>query len=330
MTVADLPKVELHLHLEGAMPPEFTRQLAHEKRIDLRGIFNEDGSYAYRDFWHFLKVYDAATQVLQGPEDFHRLVLAVMEQSAANDVIYCETFISANFCGGYDKTAWVEHVAAIREAAAQAERELGVVLRGIVTAVRHEGLDRSRDTARLAQEVAGDFITGFGLAGDEKMHSARDFAYAFDMAREAGLRITTHAGEWGGTSSIHESLKYLRPERLGHGVEAIYDDALVDRLARDRIVLEICPGSNVFLGVFPSWDTHPIQKLRSRGVLVTVSTDDPPFFNTSMRHEYQMLEKTFGWGADDFRAMNETALDAAFCDAETKASLRKKLEPRDA
>ncbi|KMW60680.1 Adenosine deaminase [Candidatus Rhodobacter oscarellae] len=326
MSVADLPKVELHLHLEGAMPPDFTRQLAHEKKMDLSGIFDAQGGYAYRDFWHFLQVYEAATTVLQGPEDFHRLALAVLEESAANGVVYTETFISANFCGGYDPAAWGEHIAAIQEAAAQAEAKHGITLRGVVTAVRHEGIEMSRQTAALAQEAAGDFITGFGIAGDEKVHHPRDFSYAFDMAREAGLRLTAHAGEWGGAASVRDALDHLRPERLGHGVEAIYDDALVDRLAEDEVVLEVCPGSNVFLGVFPSWEAHPIERLRARGVKVTVSTDDPPFFRTTMRREYEMLAETFGWDADQFRAMNQVALGAAFCDEDTRARVAKRLE----
>ena len=114
MTAKDLPKVELHLHLEGAAPPAFIRGLAREKKIDISGIFAEDGSYAYRDFWHFLKVYDAATSVLTSPEDYRRLTLAVLEESAASGVIYTETFLSPDFCGGRDLGAWREYLAAIR------------------------------------------------------------------------------------------------------------------------------------------------------------------------------------------------------------------------
>jgi len=329
MSVADLPKVELHLHLEGGAPPAFIKQLAFEKKIDIAGIFNADGTYAYRDFWHFLEIYEAATTTLQSPEDFHRLVLAVLEESAANGVIYSETFLSPDFCGGRDVSAWKEYLHAMQEAADIAERKHGIILRGIITCIRHFGPDKAKETALCAAETAGEWIRGFGMAGDEKAGRAKDFAYAFDMAREAGLRITSHAGEWGGAQSVRETLDALRPERLGHGVQAIADPKLVNRLAEERVVLEVCPGSNVFLGVFPNWAAHPIKTLQDRGVIVTVSTDDPPFFHTNMRREYASLSKTFGWQQDDFRALNRAAAEAAFCDETTRARVLKQLEPAD-
>ncbi|MEL7115253.1 MAG: adenosine deaminase [Pseudomonadota bacterium] len=322
----DLSKIELHLHLEGGAPPGFIRQMAHEKNLDISRIFTAEGGYTYRDFWHFLDVYEAATSVLQSPEDFHRLTLAVLEQSAEHGVIYTEAFLSPDFCGGRDVSAWREYLHAIEEAAAAAERDMGVTLRGIITHIRHFGPEKARETARCAQETAGDFIVGYGMGGDEKAGSQKDFAYAFDMAREAGLKITTHAGEWGGAAEVRAALDDIRPARIGHGVEAIYDDALVDRLAEAGVVLECCPGSNVFLGVFKSWADHPIDRLRRRGVKVTVSTDDPPFFNTTMTREYEQLAATFDWDEDDFRAISEVALEAAFCDDTTRARIKEKLE----
>ena len=133
------PKVELHLHLEGAAPPAFIRGLAQEKKMDISGIFDHAGNYAYRDFWHFLKVYEAATATLQTPEDYYRLTTAVLEQSAASGVIYCETFLSPDFCGGRQVSAWKEYLHAIQEAAQVAESRDGIVLRGIVTPIRHFG-----------------------------------------------------------------------------------------------------------------------------------------------------------------------------------------------
>ena len=125
MTVADLPKIELHLHHEGAAPPAFIRQLAHEKRVDLSGIFKPDGSYDFRDFAHFLSVYEAACEVLKTPEDFRRLTLAILEESAANRVVYSETFLSPDFCGGGDLHAWRDYLTAIQDAADEAERKFG-------------------------------------------------------------------------------------------------------------------------------------------------------------------------------------------------------------
>ncbi len=320
-----IPKVELHLHHEGAAPPAFIRGLAQEKSVNLDGVFAEDGSYAYRDFVHFLSVYEAATQVLQTPEDYQRLTRAVLEESAANGVIYSETFLSPDFCGGRDVGAWREYLHAIREEAEACEREMGITLRGIVTCIRHFGPDKAKETALCAAETAGDWITGFGIAGDEAKGRPRDFAWSFDLAREAGLRLTAHAGEWGGPQSVREAVQDLGVERIGHGVRAIEDLALVDDLAEKGIVLEVCPGSNVVLGVYPRLEAHPIEKLRERGVKVTISTDDPPFFHTTMSREYEALHATFAWNEEDFSALNRVAAEAAFCDEDTRARILKRI-----
>lgn len=326
MSVADLPKVELHLHHEGAAPPDFVRQLAFEKKVDISRVFNEQGGYAFKDFVHFLSVYEAATSVLKTPEDYARLTRAVLEESAANGVVYTESFISPDFCGGGDVAAWKEYLFAIQEAADAAERDHGIVLRGVVTCVRHFGPEKAKASALCAAETAGDWIVGFGMGGDEGKGHQGDFAYAFDMAREAKLRLTTHAGEFGGPESVREAIRDLNVERIGHGVRAIEDPKLVEELVDRQITLEVCPGSNVVLGLYPDFQAHPIKRLRDAGVKVTISTDDPPFFSTTMRREYEMLQQAFGWEVDDFADLNRTAAQAAFCDDTTRERVLKKLE----
>ena len=326
MTIKDLPKVELHLHLEGGAPPAFVRGLAKEKHIDIGGIFTESGGYRFADFWDFLKVYEAATTVLQSPQDFYRLTLAVLEQSAANGVIYSECFLSPDFCGGRDLIAWREYLHAIEEAAAKAEADFGITLRGIITPIRHFGPEKARQTARCAAETAGRFITGFGIGGDEKIGKLADFAWSFDMAREAGLRITAHAGEWGGPESVRDAINDLGVARIGHGVRAIEDLALVDEIAERGIVLELCPGSNVALGLYKDFRAHPIAEMLKRGVKVTISTDDPPFFHTTMTREYEMLHRAFEWDEGVFAQIARTSIEAAFCDAETKTLIQSRLE----
>ncbi len=326
----DLPKIELHLHLEGAAPPAFIRDLARRKHVDIGGIFNADGSYRFRDFWDFLKVYEAATSVLTTPEDYHRLTLAVLDDSAASGVVYSETFLSPDFCGGRDVGAWREYLHAIREAADQGQRDMGITLRGIITCIRHFGPDKARETAKCAAETAGDWIVGFGIAGDEKMGQPKDFRWSFDAAREAGLRLTAHAGEWGGPESVRAAMEDLGVERIGHGVRAIEDLALVDEIAEKGVVLEVCPGSNIALGIYPDWRSHPIAELDRRGVRVTISTDDPPFFHTTMAREYDRLTEAFEWDRGQFMRIARGSLDAAFCDADTKVRIAKLLEAADA
>ncbi len=327
MTFRDLPKVELHLHLEGAAPPAFIRGLAREKNIDLSGIFDDDGGYVFRDFEHFLRVYEAACEPLKSPEDFYRLTTAVLEETASHGVIYAETFISPDFCGGGDVAAWRDYLDAMAQAAMDCEASHGITLKGIVTCIRHEGPEQAKRAAKCAVETMGDFLTGYGMAGAEMLHRPADFAYSFDMAREAGLALTCHAGEWGGPDMVAETLDALKVARIGHGINAHRDPILVKRLADEGVVLEVCPGSNVVLKAVDSWASHPIAKLRDAGVPVTISTDDPPFFHTTMTAEYEALHKTFGWDAADFRDLNTIAINAAFCDADTKARLLKRLEP---
>ena len=315
------PKVELHLHLEGAADPAFIRGLAAEKSVDIQKIFDKSGAYKYDSFNEFLAVYEAATFALKSPEDFKRLTQSVLENLAEHNVVYAETFVSPDFCGGRDVGAWREYLEAMQEAHVE-----GVTLKGIVTCIRHFGPDKARETARCAAETAGDWIVGFGMGGAEDVGAVADFARAFDMAREAGLRLTSHAGEWGGAQSIWDTLEDLKVERIGHGVQAIDDPKLVDYLAETGIVLEVNPGSNIALGVYANLAQHPIAKLRDAGVKVTVSTDDPPFFHTTMTKEFERLEQVFGWGVDDFNLLNKTALEAAFCDAGTKDLIAKRLE----
>ena len=240
---------------------------------------------------------------------------------AEHNVVYAEAFISPDFCGGRDLGAWREYLAAMQEA-----HVAGVTLKGIVTCIRHFGPEKARETAKCAAETASDWIVGFGMGGAEDVGRATDFAYAFDIAREAGLRLTSHAGEWGGSQSVWETVNDLKVERIGHGVHSINDLNLVRYLAETGIVLEVNPGSNVALGVFHSFAEHPIAKLRDAGVKVTVSTDDPPFFHTTMTREFEELERAFGWGSDDFKRLNQTALEAAFCDATTKEIISKRLD----
>ena len=169
MSFRSIPKVELHTHLEGCAPPAFIRGLAKEKNIDISGIFDANGGYAFRDFDHFLQIYEAACTTLTRPEDYQRLTRAVLEEQAQNGVIYTEIFLSPDFCGNRDRGAWREYLQAIREEAAALEREAGITMKAIATCIRHFGPDKARQTALCAAETAGDFLVGFGIAGMETM-----------------------------------------------------------------------------------------------------------------------------------------------------------------
>ncbi len=321
MNFSEIAKTELHLHLEGAAPPAFIRRLAQEKNVNMDGVFDENGAYVWTSFVEFLATYERACEVLKTPEDFGRLMGAVLEEQARHGVVYTEHFLAPDFCGGGDLGAWKEYLAAMTEAA----KTSSVEARFVSTCVRHMGPEQAKITAMVSAETAGGLLTGFGMGGDESQFTAADFAYAFDMAREAGLGLTSHAGEVEGPDSVRETLDALKVDRIGHGVRSIEDPALVQRLADEGVVLEVCPGSNISLGVFPDLKAHSISRLRESGVVVTVSTDDPPYFHTDMTAEYRDLSEQLGWTQDDFDAINQAAMKAAFCDEATRSKLMAKF-----
>ena len=321
MNFSEIPKTELHLHLEGAAPPDFIRQLASEKGVNMDGVFDADGAYVWGTFVEFLATYERACEVLKSPEDFGRLVSAVLNEQASHGVIYTEMFLAPDFCGGGDLGAWKEYLAAMSEAALASPVEA----RFISTCVRHIGPEQAKITAKITAETAGGLLTGFGMGGDESQYSAADFAYAFDIAREAELGLTSHAGEVEGAQSVRETLDALKVSRVGHGVRAIEDAELVARIADEGVVLEVCPGSNISLGVFSDLKAHSITALRKAGVAVTVSTDDPPYFHTDMSAEYNGLFAQLGWTRDDFDAINRAAMKAAFCDEITRGKMMSKF-----
>ncbi len=318
-----LKKIELHLHLEGAAPPAFIRGLAAEKHQRLQGIFDGRGRYAFRDFKDFLRIYEAVTATVRSPDDYARLLSAVLAECGEQGAVYVELFVAPEFCGGGDLIAWRDYLGAMEEVA-RAYALSGVESRAVLTCIRHMGPDRARQTAICAAETGGGWVAGLGLAGAEDVGEARDYAWAFDCAREAQLGLTAHAGEWCGADSIRGALE-LGVTRIGHGIRAVEDPALLRYLADKAVTLEVCPGSNLALKVVPDLARHPIAKLLDAGVRVTVSTDDPPFFHTTLSQEYDRLAETFGWSETEFRQMNLWAIEAAFCDNDTKDRLKQEL-----
>lgn len=324
LNVDSIPKAEIHLHLEGAAPPDLVAALAAKKGLDLKGLVRE-GRYVWRGFSEFLAAYDAAAAVFTTPDDYEALARQVLEGLAAQNTLYAEFFVSPDHAEATG-VSWPDYMAAVIRAIEGAERSHGITARLIPLCVRGYGPQNARRVADLVVRNPHPYVTGFGMAGDERMHHPRDFAPAFAAAAEGGLRLTAHAGEFGGPESVAAALDHLKIERVGHGVRASEDPALMRRLAEERIVLEVCPISNVVLEVYPTLAAHPFKTLRDAGVRVTISTDDPPFFGTTIARDYRETAETFGLSAEDLRGVTRTALEAAFCDAPTRARLLKRLD----
>ena len=321
---ANLKKVELHCHLEGAAPVSLTALQARKYGVDT-SAFLRDGTYLWDDFAEFLVAYDKVAAVYRTEEDYALLTETYLDELAAIGTIYSELIVSPDHGEriGLGADAYIAGVSAgVRAAKAKS----GIEARLIVTGERHFGPQRVIEAAEYAARSGNPLITGFNMAGEERAGRVADYARAFDIAREAGLGLTIHAGEVCGAFSVRDAIELVRPSRIGHGVRAIEDGELVRQLADLGTVLEVCPGSNIALKVFPDFASHPLRLLKEAGVRVTISSDDPPFFRTSLEREYALARSAFGFDDAEIDAMSRTGLEAAFVDEETRARLLAQLQ----
>jgi adenosine deaminase len=318
---ASLPKAELHCHIEGAMSPALARRIAQRNGVDLpAGLFASDGSYAWHDFISFLAAYDASAAALRRAEDYAELIDVYLRTCAAEGAIYVEVFDSPDHAATVG-LSYAEQIAGLAAGIDRARAACGIEARIVVLCLRHLGSDRALAVARTMRAEPHPYVVGFGMAGNERQFAAADFAPAFRLADDAGYGCTVHAGEVAGPESVHAVLAALPVSRIGHGVRAAEDPALLDELARRGTVLEVCPGSNVALGLYPDRASHPLQRLIAAGCRVTLNSDDPAFFGTSIGREYAdaaLPDRTL-------LEITRTALDAAFVDNTVKSTLRQRL-----
>ncbi|WEX09569.1 adenosine deaminase [Chelativorans sp. AA-79] len=316
-------KAELHCHIEGAASPALVEAQARKYGVDISS-FIRNGAYYWHDFTSFLLAYDRAASLFRSPEDYALLAESYLTELAAQGAIYSEFLTSPDHAerAGLSPQAYTE---ALGEGMARAKAATGIESRMIVTGVRHFGPEAIEKAARFAASCGHPLVTGFGVAGDERIGHPRDFVRAFATAREAGLGVTIHAGEFGGADSVAAALDHIHPSRIGHGVRAIESLDLVRRIADEGVVLEACPVSNVVLRVFPDFARHPFPQLRAAGCRVTLNSDDPPHFHTSLAREYAVAAEHFGLGDAALAAITRTAIEAAFMDEKTRAVLLARL-----
>jgi adenosine deaminase len=319
-----LPKVELHCHIEGAAPPDLVREKAAHYGIDVSKLFDETGSYAWSDFSSFITAYDGAAAVFRSFEDYSDLAARYLTASAEEGVIYTEVFVSPDHARRTG-ISYLDYIGGIADGMARAEASHGIIGRIVPLIERHFGPETAISAAKTAVANLIPEVVGFGMAGDERLWTPAEFAPAFMIAHEAGLPLTSHAGELCGWEEVRDTLDAIPVRRIGHGVRSIENPDLVRRLAGEGIVLECCPGSNIALGVFPDFKSHPFRSLRDAGVIVTLNSDDPPFFWTSMGREYEIAATEMGLSETDLLAVTRAGIEAAFCDEATKARLRARL-----
>ncbi|MEC9462866.1 MAG: adenosine deaminase [Pseudomonadota bacterium] len=314
-----LMKAELHCHLEGAAPPALALAQAQKYGVD-PATFMRDGTYAWNDFAEFIKAYDRVAALFRTEEDYALLTETYLRELAAVDTVYSEIIVSPDH-GDRIGLGADTYLAGITAGIEAAKAATGIETRIIVTGERHFGPESVIAAAEYAARSSNPLITGFNMAGEERMGRVADYTRAFDIARDAGLGLTIHAGEVCGAFSVADALDLVKPSRIGHGVRAIEDPDLVRRLVDLGTVLEVCPGSNIALKVFPDLASHPLRKLHDAGVKVCINSDDPPFFSTSLAQEYDWASSAFGFSDEEINGMTRTAIEAAFVDEETRARL---------
>jgi adenosine deaminase len=320
-----IPKAELHVHLEGAAPPDLIRRLAARNRIALpENLFDGNGLFAWTDFLNFLEVYDTVTTAIRTPEDYRDVTFEYLAKCASEGAIYVEVMSSPDHAT-QTGMSYQNHLDGIVAGIEDAQAEFGIEGRIIVTCVRHFGTERAMEVARNVVRHPHPLVTGFGMGGDEAGFPPEPFANVFRYVADSGLGCTVHAGEWAGPESVREAVDTLPVTRIGHGVRAVEDPTLPSDLAARGIALEVCPGSNIATGLYPSHADHPLPDLREAGLAVSLNSDDPPYFGASVGGEYDAAAAHFGLADEELRQITLDALDAAFVDDETRAALKDRV-----
>ena len=314
-----IPKAELHCHLEGSVPPVLARELAARNGLELpHGLFGANGHYAWTDFLSFLDSYDRVCGVLRKPRDFGDILYSYLQRTAAEGAVYVEMFCSPERPKslGIPYATWL---GALVDAVDRAKHDFGIEARLIAICIRHLGPDRA---LALAQQVVAEphpYVVALGMGGDEGKFAPAEFAPAYRLAHENGLGCTIHAGEVRGPESVWAAIRDLPVTRIGHGVRSSEDPKLLEELVRRGIALEVCPGSNLALGLYPNRAAHPLHRLIEADVRVTLSSDDPPFFHTTLGTEYDNA----GLDAAALRKITRTAIEVSFAEEMLKAKLLK-------
>lgn len=321
---ATMPKVELHLHLEGAIPLPTLWELIERHGGDDTIQTQEQlvDWFTYRDFAHFMETWVWMIAFLREYEDFTYAAEAVARSLAAQNIVYAETFFSPSDFRHHALDP--QKLAIAIRAGLDRVPEVEIPL--IVDLVRDRGPNGTARTLAAVTEVAAETrIVGVGIGGYEAENPPEQFANVYRTARDSGFRLTAHAGEAAGPESVWGAIRTLEVERIGHGVRAAEDPALVDYLVENQIPLEVCPTSNIRTAVVSDWDTHPARTLIEAGAMVTINTDDPALFHTSLAGEYQVLEKRFGLEENVIRGVSLAGVEASWAPTETKARLTKRI-----
>ena len=337
-----LPKAELHLHLEGTVDPATLAELSrrhptplsttnnrYTNIADSGRVFTEEEAralYQYRDFTGFLLAFKAVTERLRTAEDYELVTYRMMQKLHAQKVLHAEVYVSVgviHWRGG----EFAPLFEGLERGRQRGERDFGMSLYWIFDAVRHFGVDAAQRVLdeTLALRKTADTIVGIGLGGDERRAAPELFRDVYARASSESLRTTVHAGETMGAESIWSAFRELKPDRIGHGLHASDDPELVKYLAEKQVPVEICISSNLLTGCCPSAEQHSLRKLFDAGVLVTLNTDDPDMFRTSLSREYHIAQEALGFTDQELNQLARNSFQASFLPAGRKSEILARL-----
>ncbi len=323
-----IKKAELHVHLEGTITPVMAHRLAKRNHLFMpEGLIAVDEkSYLSHDFLHFLQVYDTVAAFIKTPQDYYDITFDYLRALALENTLYVEMMYSPDHAELVSGIPSIEHLHAIQQAIDDAATQFDIIGRIIITAVRHFGADAAIRVAEQAAKASVPCATGFGLGGDEINFPPKLFKRAYQIAANAGLYCTVHAGEFAPASGMLEAIEHLSIQRIGHGVQVIHSPETMDILKERNIALELCPSSNIFLGLFKDFSNHPFPQLLESGIKISLNSDDPPFMSTTLPQEYARVQAAYQYTDAIMESITAMAIDCAFVDAETKTTLLAKMK----
>jgi aminodeoxyfutalosine deaminase len=312
------PKIELHVHLEGAVRPRALLEIAVRNGVALPvdNVEELEKLYEFTDFDHFIQLWMMTTHAIHTEVDFRQIVVSYAEEAAAHGAVYIEGIFTPaeRISGG---ASWDEVFTGFCDGAIEAKEKYGVEVRLTPDIPRSFGIEPAMETARYAIKYRERGIVALGLGGREAAYPPEPFEVPFRLAKDNGLGSVPHAGEVAGVESIRGAIDVLHADRLRHGVRAVEDEGLLREIAAREIVCDVCPVSNLRTRTYASLGAHPLPVMMAAGVLCSISTDDPAMFDTDLTREYAAAAQLGCSAADAFRA----GLRGALCDAPTRATL---------
>ena len=337
--IQSLPKAELHLHLEGSVDPATVAELSRRyntplptenNRYDVAGsgdVLTEDDVrrlYSYKDFNGFLMAFKSVTERLRSAEDYELVTYRLMQKLRQQNVVHVEVYVSVGVIRwrGQPVEPIFEGMERGRE---RGQRDFGVSLLWIFDAVRHFGPEAAAEVFNLAARLRERNVVGIGIGGDEARGPAEGFRDLFKKAADNGLRLTAHAGETTGPESVWGAIN-IGAERIGHGLSAASDPELMEVMAQKQVPLEICITSNLRTGACKDMQEHPVKKFFAEGLMVTLSTDDPAMFQTSLNKEFEIAQQEFGFSEEHLRELARNSIEASFLPVEKKLRFMQQID----